>query len=252
MGRPPLVRGHARDAPCTQDAETPRTTLGDMMTTWTRSPRLPPLRGPVALAALICAAALVTACSATAQTPGAAAGPRSPGSPATTRGPSALGSPAAASTEAASTAATAAGDAANTTPLSATAPSGPAQLTGISVGRHPAFDRIVFRFRGGIPGYTIRYVHAVRTDGQGKLVPLRGRAFLQIVFFSASAYQTYHGPSVISPAFPTLLQLKVAGDFEGYLSFGAGLSQRSGFHVLTLTKPDRVVIDVAHAARPAA
>ena len=138
----------------------------------------------------------------------------------------------------------------NTTPLSAPAPSGTVQLTGISVGRHPAFDRIVFRFSGGIPGYTIRYVHAVRTDGQGDLLPLRGRAFLHIVFHSASAYQTYHGPAVFSPAFPTLLQLKAAGDFEGYLSFGAGLSQRSGFHVITLTKPDRVVIDVAHAARP--
>ncbi len=222
------------------------------MTTWTKSPGHLPLRGPMALAAVACAAALVTACSSTARPPGAAAASRPSGSsPAATPGPGVLGRPAAASTGAATTTPSAADADVNTTPVSATAPARPGQLTGISVGRHPAFDRIVFRFSGGRPGYTIRYVHAVETDPKGDLLPLRGRAFLQIVFFPASAYQTYHGPAVLSPAFPTLLQLKMAGDFEGYLSFGVGLSQRTGFHVLTLTRPDRVVIDVTHATRPA-
>jgi hypothetical protein len=35
---------------------------------------------------------------------------------------------------------------------------------------------------------------------------------------------------------------------EGYLSFGLGLAARVPYHVSTLTGPDRVVIDVSHAA----
>jgi len=38
----------------------------------------------------------------------------------------------------------------------------------------------------------------------------------------------------------------VAGDFEGYLSFGIGLAARGGYHVSSLTGPDRVVIDFSH------
>jgi hypothetical protein len=54
------------------------------------------------------------------------------------------------------------------------------------------------------------------------------------------------GPGSITPIYPILLQVRAAGDFESYLSFGIGLSQRTGFRVFTLTQPYRVVIDVAH------
>lgn len=197
-------------------------------------PPRPALRGLTAVAAAICAAALVSACSATASAPGvAAASPRPrPSAPVAAAAP------------------TAAGGDVSTRPLSATAHAGAAQLTGISVGRHPAFDRIVFRFSGGIPGYRIQYTDQVLNDARGDQVPLPGRTFLRIVFFPASGYQSYRGPHVISPDYPTLLQLRTAGDFEGYLSFGAGLSSRTGFHVRTLTQPDRVVVDVAHGALP--
>jgi hypothetical protein len=186
-----------------------------------------------AVAAAICVAALVSACSATASAPGAAAA-----------------SPRPRASNPAATAPTAVGGDVSTRPLSATAPAGAARLTGISVGRHPAFDRIVFRFNGGIPGYRIQYTDQVLNDPKGNQVPLPGRTLLHIVFHSASGYQSYRGPDVISPDYPTLLQLRTAGDFEGYLSFGAGLSSRTGFHVRTFTQPDRVVVDVAHGALP--
>jgi hypothetical protein len=121
-----------------------------------------------------------------------------------------------------------------------------AQLTKITIGRHAAFDRVVFQFSGGLPGYDIRYVNKISTDPKGDLLPLPGTAFLRIVFHSASGQASYHGPGVISPALRTLRQLRLAGDFEGYLSFGAGLSRRAGFNVITLARPDRVVLDIAH------
>jgi len=131
-----------------------------------------------------------------------------------------------------------------------TAPSHAGYLTGISAGQHAAFDRVVFRFSGGIPGYTVGYVNGVLSDPKGDLVALPGQAFLRVVFHPSSGYQSYSGPSSLTPVFPTLLQVRAAGDFESYLSFGVGLSQRVGFSVFTLARPYRVVIDVAHASLP--
>jgi hypothetical protein len=130
------------------------------------------------------------------------------------------------------------------------APSHAGYLTAISVGRHAAYDRVVFTFSGGIPGYTVGYVNDVLSDPKGDVVALPGQAFLRAVFHPSSGYQSYSGPGTITPIFPTLLQVRAAGDFESYLSFGAGLSQRAGFRVFTLTQPYRVVVDVAHSSLP--
>jgi hypothetical protein len=130
------------------------------------------------------------------------------------------------------------------------APSHAGSLTAVSVGQHATYDRVVFTFSGGIPGYTVGYVNEVLSDPKGDVVALPGQAFLRIVFHPSSGYQTYSGPSSITPIFPTLLQVRAAGDFESYLSFGIGLSQRAGFRVFTLTQPYRVVIDVAHGSLP--
>ena len=119
-------------------------------------------------------------------------------------------------------------------------------LTAIRTGAHPGYDRVVFEFSGGVPGYHAEYVAEVRADASGKLVPLAGQAFLRLVFHPSSAYQTYHGPAVLRPGLPSLLQVSAAGDFEGYLSFGLGLSQRVGFTISTLSHPSRVVLDIAH------
>jgi len=50
---------------------------------------------------------------------------------------------------------------------------------------------------------------------------------------------------VLTPHYPQLLAVAAAGDFEGYLSFGLGLSAQGPYHVSTLTGPDRIVIDVS-------
>jgi hypothetical protein len=134
-------------------------------------------------------------------------------------------------------------------------------LTAIRVARHPGYDRVVFQFAGGVPGYTVSYVPGVTADPSGRPVPLPGRAYLQVVFHLASEVRqnpsgkplttrTYTGPGTITPLLPTLLQVSSAGDFEGYLRFGIGLSGRAGLHVFTLTGPDRVVIDVRHVHLP--
>jgi len=127
-------------------------------------------------------------------------------------------------------------------------------LTAIRVGEHAGYDRVVFQFSGGLPVYDVDRVGTVYSDPKGTPVPLAGQSFLWVVFRGASAVcgptatKTYPGPSTLTPFYPELLVVSAAGDFEGYLSFGIGLAARGGYHVFTLTDPDRVVIDVGHVA----
>ncbi len=130
-------------------------------------------------------------------------------------------------------------------------------LTAIRVAQYGAYDQAVFQFANGIPRYSVSYVPTVLQDAKGTPVPLPGRFFLRVAFHPASEAGTlpagpaqYSGPGVISPYFPTLLQVSAAGNFEGHLSFGLGLSGRAGYRVYTLTNPSRVVIDLPHAALP--
>src|SRR5256714_1391477 len=128
---------------------------------------------------------------------------------------------------------------------------GPALLTGVRVGRHDTYDRTVFDFTGGTPGYRVEYA-PLYTEGKGDLVHLEGAQTLSIHFHPAFAHnpETYKPtadlPQGLTPRLPTLRQVKFGGDFEGYVSAGLGLADRVGLPVFTLTNPYRVVVDLAH------
>jgi hypothetical protein len=64
------------------------------------------------------------------------------------------------------------------------------------------------------------------------------------LFASAATLGRRHAVTTITPGFPTLKQVKIAGDFERVLSFGIGVDHRTGFRVLPLTNPSRVAIDL--------
>lgn len=127
-------------------------------------------------------------------------------------------------------------------------------LTAVTTGRHESYDRVVFQFSGGLPAATAERVPAVYHDPKGTPIALAGQSYLHVAFRGASGHcpqpsqRTWTGPSVLTPYYPQLLTVSAAGDFEGYLSFGLGLAARGSYHVSTLTRPDRVVIDVSHVA----
>jgi hypothetical protein len=137
----------------------------------------------------------------------------------------------------------------STEPKSGPASGGQAELFAIATGCHANFDRFVIRARFGRPGYRVRYVRRVVEDGSGRPVRLRGRKRIHVVIRDARAH-TQAGapllPRVLTPLCPNLRQVKDAGDFEGQVSFGLGLSRRTGFRVFRLTAPTRIVIDVLH------
>jgi hypothetical protein len=127
------------------------------------------------------------------------------------------------------------------------------RLLAVRAGRHAGFDRVVFELRGTPPGYRIQYVPKVVQDGSGLPVALTGKAFIQVVLSPTSAHldsgaPSWPGPKRFSTGFPAVRQVAFAGDFEGYVTFGLGISQRGGFRVIELRNPTRIVVDVAHPA----
>ena len=135
--------------------------------------------------------------------------------------------------------------------------SGP--VTAVRAGRHACFDRVVVQVATSAQAaYDVRYVPAVRADGSGTLVPLRGAADLQLVV-RAPSYDPDTGRLVLRPAdrrelapttgFRTLRQVAWAGSFEGQTTLGVGVRARLPFRVSVLPGPgrgSRVVVDVAH------
>ncbi len=119
----------------------------------------------------------------------------------------------------------------------------PPTLVGLRTGRHDAYDRTVFDFTGGTPGYRVEYAPLV-AEGTGQPIPLDGAATLRVVF--DGAYPAVDLGRVYDPRLPTLRQIKSGGAYEGYITFGLGLADRVGFRVLRLTNPPRIAVDVAH------
>jgi hypothetical protein len=129
-------------------------------------------------------------------------------------------------------------------------PAEPAVLKAISTGRHDSYERLVLTFTGAYGTATVHYVPIVRADASDAVVPLTGRAYLQIAVHGAVARwadpaHPYTGPNTVTPAYTTLRQAKISGDYEAVLSFGVGLSRVAGFQVMRMRSPDRLVIDVA-------
>jgi hypothetical protein len=135
---------------------------------------------------------------------------------------------------------------------------GPGQLTNVRTGQHACFDRVVFDVKGNPSWFLVRYVNDVYTVGEGKLVPLRGGAKLEVIL-SVPAYDDEYR-STYNPAnyneltnvagYRTFRQLAEAGSFEGETTIGVGVRARLPFRVFTIAGQDstsRIVVDVAHS-----
>ena len=127
------------------------------------------------------------------------------------------------------------------------APLAAGRVYGVRAGRHACFDRLVLDMTGRPPGFDVRYVTTVRSDGSGFPVPVAGGARLAVVAHKgASSLQAM--PSVAG--FTTFREVKWAGSFEGYTTIALGVRARLPHRVFTLydasTNRSRLVVDVAH------
>ena len=114
----------------------------------------------------------------------------------------------------------------STSPRSVTRTHSPApEVTGIRVGRHRHFDRIVVDVHGAAPGYLVRYVRTLHRDPSGKTVNLLGPRSLLIVL-SANGHDIATGTSTLTTPlrtpwkFDAVRETAVIGDFEAVFSVG--------------------------------
>ena len=129
-----------------------------------------------------------------------------------------------------------------------------ALLTDVRVASHEGYDRVVFEFQNGVPGYDIRYLERpVRADGSGDEVAVAGSAVLVVRMEPAldadltqeSAPPTYKGPTRFSPDAAVVVELVRIGGFEAVLAWAIGTDGKLPFLVTELQDPARLVIDIA-------
>lgn len=129
-------------------------------------------------------------------------------------------------------------------------PSG--RLTGIRVGRHDCFDRLVLDANVPITGWSVRYVSVVTADPSGLPVGVQGGARLQIVVQSGVSGSWFVSPPrqlASTAGFRTFRDVKAAGTFEGVTTIGLGVRARLPFRAFVLAGPgsgSRLVVDVGH------
>ena len=130
-----------------------------------------------------------------------------------------------------------------------------ALLERVAIGRHEGYDRVVFEFREGVPGYRVEYVEPpLHEDGSGAPVRVAGSAFVVVRMEPASGFDlsvpegelVYKGPRRLSGSdagTSVVREVVRTGDFEAVLTWAVGLSDRVDFRVRTLQSPPRLVVD---------
>jgi len=125
-------------------------------------------------------------------------------------------------------------------------------LSAVRIGNQPSLDRLVFEFNdAGLPEWEVKYVEQPLLDcGSGEPVLVAGNAWLQIIFRGAQAH-TEAGEATSGPRRRVVNQTAVRElvrtcDFEGEVTWVAGLGRANAYTPLVLAEPSRLVIDIAH------
>lgn len=191
--------------------------------------------------------ATTTAAGSTTET--TAPGTTGPTAPPTTGAPTTTGA-ATTTTAAPTTTVPFAGD---TAPKSGTGAFG--LLTGVRVGDHEGFTRIVFDFQEpSFPNWELAYVPGeIETTGEPEGGWVDGAAYLVARFQPSGTadlsgdevVMTYDGPRRIDVGNGSIVQLLIIEDFEANLWWAIGLVGEKPFSVGTLAGPPRIYVDIA-------
>ena len=114
------------------------------------------------------------------------------------------------------------------------------------VGEQPAYDRFVLQFDPIVPTYTVKRQDkpVFPQGGTSQTVTLSGSSGALVTVHSATGATTFTGStSIIHPEFQIIKEARQTQDFEGYVSWGLGLSRAACMRVFTLDDPARLVVD---------
>jgi hypothetical protein len=121
-------------------------------------------------------------------------------------------------------------------------------LTAVTASAAECGDQLTFTFRDGIPSYDVRYEQSWTECGSGEPVTTQGPAQLIVQFRGANAHDDAGNPTApksLTPALPSVKELRLSCDFEADVAYAVGTEERS-FAVTVLQNPARVVVEVAH------
>jgi hypothetical protein len=110
----------------------------------------------------------------------------------------------------------------------------------------PKYDRVVFEFSGPIPLLEIEHVNQLLGYGSGLPIPVGGRAIIRVRFSPAQAHNDQGNPTApnrVACNLSNVREVVSAGDFEGVVTYGIGLSHKAEMRILTLANASRLVID---------
>jgi hypothetical protein len=126
-----------------------------------------------------------------------------------------------------------------------------ATLATVRSSPHPGFDRMVFEFKEGLPGYEVRYLdETARQCGSGEEVRTDGAGQILVRLHTAQAH-TEDGKATVAErdralGLPAIRQAKLMCDFEGYVDWVLGVAERKPFRVMELSEPARLIVDVRY------
>jgi len=122
-----------------------------------------------------------------------------------------------------------------------------AYVDAVRTGSHAGYDRLTIEFQNGQPQSINLQPQSnanFTRDGIGDTVTLAGNDGILITIFSGDAHTAYSGPNDIKTGYAGLLEVRIVGDFEGYVHIGLGLANPSCYRAAILTNPTRLVIDI--------
>jgi len=123
---------------------------------------------------------------------------------------------------------------------------GVANAIAARVGEEQDFDRFVLQFDSIVPTYTVkRQANPVFPLGaSGQNVSLSGTSGVMVTVHSATGATTFTGSTdLIHPEYQVIKEARQIQDFEGYVSWGLGLSKPACMRAFVLGNPARLVID---------
>jgi hypothetical protein len=114
-------------------------------------------------------------------------------------------------------------------------------VSAVRVGAHGSFDRVVFDFASGVPGYSVKYVDKpIIADASGDEVAVAGSAAIEVRLESALAHdlgQRTAGVGVVK-------EVVKSGDFEAVVHFAIGVASKLPFHVSKTG--NQLIVDIGH------
>ena len=128
---------------------------------------------------------------------------------------------------------------------------GTANVTGVRVAEQVGYDRFVMQFDTRVPAYTVkRQAKPVfKGGGSGQSITLTGANGAIVQVHSATGASSYSGATDFKhPEFLVLTEARLIEDFEGYVSWGFGLTRPACIRAFTLSNPPRLVIDFKTAS----